>query len=270
MEGFYQKLSIYNEYFENIRKRVYQITIVFVVFFLIGFFNAGKALKAIIIFFNLEDASIVTTSPFQFLDLATKIGVYTGLIICLPVLIYHVYDFLKDGLSKKEKKLFFVLLPISVVLFLIGFFYCFTILYFYLKSVSFINLSFGIKNVWDVSVFLSQIIFSSVVFGIIFQYPIVLTFLIRTGLININSLIKNKLYVICGIFIFVGFLPPPDIFSTFIQVIPLILIYQITIWANSVNPKLKKREVSRGLPTRDVINVEVADFVEREKKIHEK
>jgi sec-independent protein translocase protein TatC len=189
--------------------------------------------KGIINIFKLSDVSIVTTSPFQFLDLATKVGLYSGLLFCLPLFLYHTYDFLKDGLNKNEKKLFFILTPISFALFAFGFAYSFTILYFYLNSVSALNLTFGIKNIWDISSFLSQVIIASSLLGLVFQFPIILTFLIRIGLVSVDFLREKRMYAIAGIFIFVGFLPPPDIFSTFIQASPLVLMYQMTIWANA-------------------------------------
>ena len=233
MESFHEKFSGYYDYFDNIRKRIYSIAVVFCIFFVLGFFEAGNILKGIISVFNLNSASIVTTAPFQFLDLATKVGLYAGLIFCIPLVLYHTYDFLKDGLNKKEKKLFFILLPVSFILFAIGFLYSFIILYFYLNSVSAINVAFGIQNMWDISSFLSQIILASTFLGLVFQFPIVLTFLIRIGLVDVQSLREKRFYAIAGIFIFVGFLPPPDIFSTFIQALPLVCIYQLTIWANA-------------------------------------
>jgi sec-independent protein translocase protein TatC len=233
MEKFNKKFSEYHDYFENIRKIICRLAIVFFVFFIVGFLETGNILKAIISAFKLQNAEIVTTSPFQFLNLATKMGMYTGLIVCLPFFIYYIYDFLKDGLNRKEKKLFFVLLPVGLILFAIGFIYSFIMLYFYLNSVSAINLAFGIKNIWDISSFLSQIILASFFLGLVFQFPIVLTFLIRVGLVKVEYLREKRLYATALIFIFVGFLPPPDIFSTIFQALPLVLIYQMTIWANS-------------------------------------
>lgn len=249
MEKLNQTFLTYYDYIEEIRKRLYRIAIIFFIFFVIGFIKAGAILKWVISIFNLKDVAIVTTSPFQFLDLATKIGAYSGLLICMPFVIYYVYDFLKDGLSKREKKLFFVLLPAGLILFAMGFIYCFGILFFYLNTVSVLNLSFGIQNVWDINTFLSQVIIASTCFGLVFQFPIILTFLIRIGIVNIKTLRNNRLYVICGIFIFVGFLPPPEIFSTIIQAFPLIALYQLTLWGNLFfdhlfNPQVKDKEIA--------------------------
>jgi len=239
MEKFNQKFSGYYDYFEDIRKRVFSLAVVFAAFFIGGFFESGNILRYVIGIFNLKDASIVTTSPFQFLDLATKIGMYAGLLACAPLLVYHIYDFLKDGLNKKEKKLFFVLLPVGLVLFAAGFAYCFAILYFYLNSVSAINLAFGIKNIWDISSFMSQIILASVCLGLVFQFPIILSFLIRVGLVKVSYLREKRIYAFAVIFIFVGFLPPPDIFSTILEALPLVILYQLTIWVNAAAFSIK-------------------------------
>jgi sec-independent protein translocase protein TatC len=234
MEKFDQKFSEYYDYFENIRRRIFSLAIVFFTFFIVGFFESGNILQFIIGIFHLQDASIVTTSPFQFLDLATKIGMYMGLLFCMPLFIYHTYDFLKDGLNRNERNLFFILLPIGFALFAAGFAYCFTILYFYLNSVSAINLSFGIKNIWDVSSFMSQVVVASACLGLVFQFPIVLSFLIRVGLVKVSYLREKRVYAFAAMLIFVGFLPPPDVFSTILEALPLIALYQLTIWANSV------------------------------------
>jgi sec-independent protein translocase protein TatC len=208
--------------------------------------GSGTIIKFIVGVFHLKNADIVTTSPFQFLNLAMNIGVYTGFILSLPFLFYHIYAFLKDGLRKKEKKLFFILLPAGFLLFLIGFFYSYTILYFYLNSVASLNVGLGIKNIWDVSSFLFQIILASVFLGVIFQFPIILTFLIRMGVVSVDFLRKKRRFAIAGMFIFVGFLPPPDILSTIFQATPLIVLYELTILVNarfSAVPKYLVREV---------------------------
>lgn len=257
METLNQKLSGYYEYFEILRKKIYSLAVVFVIFFITGFLSTGHLLKFIVRMFGLENVTIVTSSPFQFLDLATKVGLYSGIIVCIPFLIYHAYDFLKDGLNRKEKKLFFILLPIGFLLFLFGFSYSLTILYFYLSSVSSLNLTFGIGNVWDIGSFLSQIILASTFLGLIFEFPIVLTFLIQVGLLKLEYLKKNRMYIYAGMCAFVGLLPPPDIFSTLFQVTPLIIIFQLTLWVNSFFFFRKGDIVETITPVSDIMNTTV-------------
>ena len=176
MEKFNEKFSGYYDYLNEIWKRLYNLVIFFIVFFAAGFLCSGQILKYVVKFFDLKNATIVTTSPFQFFDLAMTVGIYTGFILCVPVFLFHLYKFMKDGLRKKEKKFFFVLLPIGIALFCGGFAYGTVILNYTLNSIAVINLDLGIKNFWDIGVFLTQIVFTSMLLGLLFQFPICLLY----------------------------------------------------------------------------------------------
>lgn len=235
MDKLSQKFSVYYDYLDDIWQRVYGLVKIFVAFFIIGFFSCGPILKLVIKSFNLQDATIVATSPFQFFDLAMSVGVYTGFIACVPVFLYHMYDFLKSGLEKSEKKFFFVLLPIGFLLFCLGFSYGVVVLNMALGSIATINLGLGIKNFWDINRFLSQVIFTSTLLGVIFQFPIVLSFLVRKGFLSTSFLRTKRRHAIAAIFIVTSLLPPTDGLSLFIMVVPLVFLYEMTIWFNSLN-----------------------------------
>ncbi len=249
MEEFQKKFAGYHQYIEDIQKRLRSLVWVFIIFFVAGFFGSGQILKLIVNFFKLDNATIIATSPFQFLDLAMSVGFYTGLLVCLPLAIYHLYDFLKDGLNKKEKKLFFFLLPIGLTLFGIGFAYSFTVLYFTLNSIAAINLSLGLKNFWDIGKFLMQIILTSALLGLIFQFPIMLMFLTKVELISPKFLIQKRRHAIVAMFIFTALLPPTDGFSLLIMVLPLIALYEMTIIANTVLYRKSEINLSTNVET---------------------
>jgi sec-independent protein translocase protein TatC len=219
---------------------VRHLVLVFIAFFFIGLIASGTILKFIIRVFTLRNADIVTTSPFQFFDLAMSVGLYTALIVCAPLFVYQFYRFLRDGLNDGEKRFFFVLLPVSVGLFLIGFTYSFAILYFTLDSIAAFNVGLGIKNLWDINRFLSQIILTSALLGLIFQYPIVLTFLVRVGMLSVRFLREKRRHAIAIMFILTSLLPPTDGLSLIVMVLPLMIIYEVTIWANSFLERKKQ------------------------------
>jgi len=228
-----QKFSEYSQYLDDIRKRIFALIICFFIFFAVGFFAADRILALIIKITAVQGVTIATTSPFQLLNLMMSVGALVALIFCVPFAFYLLYDFLKDGLNKKEKRYFFILLPVSLLLFLVGFAYGSVILYFYLDIIANVNIHLGVKNFWDISSFLSQMIITSIFLGLVFQFPIVLTFLIRVGLVDAEYLRKKRYWAFAIIFIFVGFLPPPDIFSTIFEAAPLVLMYEATIVVNS-------------------------------------
>ena len=186
-----KKLLEYGNYLEEVSRKMITLSIALFIFFVIGFFFTNKILGLIIGFLKIKDITIATTSPFQFIDLAMNTGIFVAILFCLPLAIYYFYDFIKDALSKKEKTLFQISIPASFLLFLIGFTYGVATLYFALKIIAKVNVGLGIANLWDISKFLSQIIITSSFLGLIFELPIVITFLIRTDIIGL-SFLKNK------------------------------------------------------------------------------
>lgn len=234
MKVFNKNFLEYSQYLDEVWKSLYTLVIFFVIFFVVGFSFSGVVLKFIINIFNLNNATIVATSPFQFFDLAVTVGMYASFILCIPLFLYLLYKFLREGLRKEEKKFFFILLPIEFILFSIGFGYGVVVLYFTLNSIATMNISLGIENFWDISIFLSQIIFTSILLGLLFQFPIILTFLTRKKILDINFLKKKRRHAIIVMLIVTSLLPPTDGFSLIIMVVPLIVLYEITILVNSV------------------------------------
>ena len=229
-------------YYQIIRKKIISLAVIFIVFFLIGFSQSGFVIKTILGLFDLKNVTISTTSPFQLLNLSTTIAMIIGITAFLMVLMFHIYNFMKDGLRKKERTIFFFLLFMGIILFCVGVFYGFSVLSFYLNLVSKMNTDIGIQNIWDITSFLSQMIFTSIFLGFVFQFPIILTFLIKVGMLKVNYLKRKRKFAYIIIFIFVGFLPPPDLFSTLIEAFPLILLYELAIIMNSNFKTIQKEQ----------------------------
>ena len=227
-------------YINELRKKTKRIAVVFISFFLITFFEAGRIIRGMLHLFNLKDVTIITTSPFQLLSLSTTIAAIVGAAAALIVFVYYLYQFMRDGLHKSERRFFLVLVVSGIFLFCVGVLYGFAILYFYLISVSKVNLTLGITNAWDITSFFSQMIMTSLMLGFIFQFPIILTFLIRTGSLDSGYLRKKRGTAYIIILIFVGFLPPPDIFSTLIEAFPLIILFELAIRLNK--PRIVETE----------------------------
>jgi sec-independent protein translocase protein TatC len=233
VENFKEFIARFTPYLEDIRKRLYVMAIFFAVSFGIGFLSTSIILKGFLSFFELKGVVIATTSPFQFADLSIDIGLLAALFVCTPALIYHFFAFLRPALSKRERKMFFLLIPISLILFLSGFLYGFFILYYALVVLAKINVTIGIQNIWDIGMFLSQIVLTATFLGVLFEFPILCTYIIRTGLFNVELLKKKRRLAIFTIFVFATLLPPTDGISLLAMALPLVLLYEITIFVNS-------------------------------------
>lgn len=228
-----QKLLEYGQYIDEIRKKIFFLAWAFAAFFALGFFFTNKILAVVINLFKVKDITIVTTSPFQFIGLAVDTGITIAMLVCLPLAIYYFYDFIKDGLLKKERRFFLTLIPIGIVLFVLGFAYGFVTLYFALKIIAQVNVSLGVANLWDISKFLSEIVMTSALLGFLFEFPIVITFLIQSNILDRKFLISKRRYAYAAIVVLVALLPPTDGVSLIVMSVPLVLIYEVTIIVNA-------------------------------------
>jgi sec-independent protein translocase protein TatC len=238
-DRFQSFITKFGPYLDDIRIRLYRLSIIFVIIFIFGFLLSKSVLKFILSFFDIENVTIATTSPFQFADLSINIGLFFSLIICLPLLVYNIFMFLRPAMTDRERMMFLFLIPLTIILFFCGFLYGFFILYYALILLAQINNFIGIQNIWDISMFLSQIISTAILLGILFQFPIVFTFVIRLGVVDVNFLKEKRRFSVLIIFIFTSLLPPTDGLSLIAMALPLILLYELTIYANSKFGKLE-------------------------------
>ncbi|MEN9621783.1 MAG: hypothetical protein RLZZ67_217 [Candidatus Parcubacteria bacterium] len=232
-----EKLDQYAPYFQDLFRRLYILTICFIVFFGIGFFSSAPILRFATYFFDFKDVVLATTSPFQLVDLAMDVGLFFAGVCVMPLILYHFYTFIGGGLRKVEKKVFFLLLPFIVLLFLFGFAYSFSILYFAMQALADLNVSLGVKNLWNISLFLSQIVSTSAWLGLIFEFPIAITFLIKLGFMDVGFLKGKRRHAVFGMFLLTSLLPPTDGISLIMMVLPLVVMYEATIMYNRIGSR---------------------------------
>lgn len=232
MNNFQKTLSKYATYFEELRKKLVFLVKIFAIVFVLGFFNVGPIIKLILKYLKVDGVTIATTSPFQLVDLAMSIGFFLSCVITVPIFIYFLYSFLKPALLPKERKFFMLSLPLGLILFIIGFLYSSTMLYYAIRLIAFVNVNLGVVNYWDISSYIYQIVLTSTLLGLLFIFPLVITFLIKLGIITSRFLKSKRRHAIVIIFLIVSLLPPTDGLSLILMSVPLILIYELTILFN--------------------------------------
>jgi sec-independent protein translocase protein TatC len=226
------KPSILQEYYiylEDIRALLYQSAILFIVSFVVGFFFSGKIIRLFLTLFDIKNVSVVVTSPFQFLDLATDISLFIALFVAIPFTILRIYMFLRPAISKSELRTFFFTIPVSFLLFIFGTLYGFMSLYYGLQIIAQVNVSFGLQNLWDVGTFIAQLSTTAVILGGLFQFPLFIFLLSKLGIVTRRSLVERRRIAYSTIVIVVALLPPTDGLSLIIMSLPLIILYEIMI-----------------------------------------
>lgn len=228
-----EKTAEYLPFLEDLHRRLYRAVVLFCVFFIAGFMSTSFLIKHALILLDLQGVTIATTSPFQFADLAMDCGFFLASLIVFPIIAYSLFTFISPGLTKKERRKIFLTVPISIFLFIAGFVYGVILFYYGLTFLAQVNISLGVANIWDISMFISQIFLTASLLGVLFQFPILLTFLIRINFMTKDFLQKKRKVAITTIFIFASLLPPTDGISLILMSVPLVGLYEMTLLLNN-------------------------------------
>lgn len=227
-----EQFEKYLPFILEIRKRLTFVVIFFIIAAAIGFIYNEKIITFLLHYFAFDGVNVVFTSPFQFLGLALNTGMIIGFIVVFPLFVYELLAFLKPALAPHEFKALLFLIPLSLILFVLGFLFGamimrYVIVLFYQKT---INLDIG--NFLDITKLLSQILTTALLMGIAFQFPIVITLLIRLGVIPYKFFKQKRVFAWAIALVFAAVLPPTDLFSLVLLTLPLIALYEVTLFAN--------------------------------------
>jgi sec-independent protein translocase protein TatC len=233
LEELNKNIKKFLPYLEDLRRRLYRGVILFIVFFLGGFLSAGIILKRILKLVYIDQVTIAASSPFQFVEVAMNFGFLLAIVVCVPYIIYSFYVFIMPALTKGEKIKFLKSIPSSVGLFIIGFSYGFSILYYALDALASINVKLGIANFWNIGQFLSQMFITAALLGLVFEFPLLLTLLIKLRIITIQTLKKQRRIAYFLILSLTALLPPTDGLSLIAMALPLVLLYEVTLLLNN-------------------------------------
>ena len=177
-----------------------------------------------------------------------KVAFFSSIFIGSPVLLIQIYKFIAPGLYKNEKKALLPYLISTPILFLLG-----GLLVYYLVmplAIKFFlsfetlgsNTTLPIQLEAKVNEYLSLIMRLIFAFGISFQLPILLNLLARIGVVNSNYLKTRRRYVIVIIFAIAAILTPPDPITQVGLAIPLLLLYELSIFTVKFTERNKEKE----------------------------
>src|SRR5215204_6088081 len=154
-----------------------------------------------------------------------------GIIVAFPYIFWEFWRFIKPALTKKElSKTRGVIFWVSFLFFLgIGFGY-FIIAPYTVNFFANFQLDDNIENRWTITSYIDTLVPLILGTGLAFQLPLVMLFLSKIGIVSPDYLRKGRKYAIVIIAVVAGVITPPDVISQVICTIPLMLLYEISIW----------------------------------------
>jgi sec-independent protein translocase protein TatC len=173
---------------------------------------------------------LVFIAPTEAFFVNLKVAFYAGLFLSVPLLLFQVWKFVAPGLYEHERRYSFPFLIISTVLFLIGAIFAYAV-------VLPIALHFLIAQggeLWKPNITLSnylsfcmRLILAA---GLIFEFPVLMYFLAKVGVVTPEFLVKNRKYAVLAAFVISAILTPPDVFSQVLLAVPLFLLFEVSIF----------------------------------------
>lgn len=173
-----------------------------------------------------------TLYPAGGFAVAMKVSLELALVLSLPLVLYFVGLFLLPALTRRERRYFVPALLYGALLFYAGAAFCyFTVLPWALRFFWDFNRFLGIENLWTINEYISFASRTLIAFGLVFELPLVILFLVAVGLLNYRMLSEKRRYAIVAAFIVAAVLTPgPDAVSQICMTIPLLLLYEICVW----------------------------------------
>ena len=183
---------------------------------------------------NLKtDVKLIFMGPLDAFIVRLKLGLLGGIVFAIPFLLYFLWDFLAPGLYKHERRTAWIAIIAGSIFFCAGAVFAYFLLFFGLPALINMGLA-GAEHMWSLRIYLNFCFRFLLAFGVIFELPVIIVTLARLGLIKADTLRKIRPYAVITIFILGAFLTPPDPFTQVMLGLPLILLYETSIFLASL------------------------------------
>jgi sec-independent protein translocase protein TatC len=187
-----------------------------------------------------QGASMIATSPVSPFLVPLKLAFMSALFLAMPYVLYQAWAFVAPGLYKHEKRFAVPLVVSSVVLFYCGIAFAYFVVYPLMFDFLATSGPEGVAFTPEISQYLDFVLLLFLAFGIAFEVPVATVLLAATGLVKIETMTKNRGYVVLGIFIVAAFLTPADAISQCLMAVPMWFLYEAGVIMSRV--MLKQRE----------------------------
>jgi len=225
----------------ELRNRIIVTLVFFVTFFIIGFINVQEIYA---FFVNDINMDLTVISPGEIIWVYFSMAGIIAFAGTLPILSYQIWAFIKPGLTPYERKITLPYIPVIFLLFIGGLLFGYVVfvklIFPFLLSLNadMFDIMFTVDRYFK---FLFRI---TLPFAILFELPIIAMFLTALGILTPDFMVKSRKYAYFILLVISTMLTPPDFILPLLVSIPLILIYEISIYLAKFvyRKKLKKHE----------------------------
>src|SRR3954449_513108 len=218
------------DHLRELRRRILISALAVTVGAIVMFFFSNAVISYLVEYYRSathgQRDALIFTGPVDGFVTRLKVATYGGIVLALPVWLYQLWRFITPGLNPKERKYAVPFVASAIVLFALGAFVAFLTLEPALKFLIQVGGS-AQKPLFTSDRYLTLVSLMIVAFGISFEFPVVLVFLLIAGAISTAQLRHVRRWAIVLIVTFAAVITPSqDPYSLMFMAVPMYLFYE--------------------------------------------
>lgn len=178
------------------------------------------------------------SAPLEPFFMQCKISMLAGFIIVLPVVFHQLWMFIAPGLTRKERRMVVPFVTSATFTFCLGAMFFLVVIWPVIINFSLSYEAEGLQSWFNISAYVNFCLRLILVFGLIFELPVLTLLLSRFGIVSYKMLAPNRKYALLASSIIAAF--HADLITMFVIMAPLYLMYEISIWVALIFGKKMK------------------------------
>jgi len=235
-----KKLSIL-DHLKEFRQRLIKIVIAIALTSILSFIFYEQIFNILI--FPAPDIDLIYIEMTEMLGTIMRVCLVSGIILAMPYITYHVIMFISPALTSREKKMVYLILPWVTLMFAAGVYFGYSIL---VPRITAFLLTFGSEIALPqikIGNYISIVTRLLLMIGLVFEMPVLTTFLARIGVITPRWLASKRRTAIILAFILAAMITPTiDPVNQTLVAAPLVVLYEMSIWLAKLVAKKRAKE----------------------------